>query len=74
LVEKLFGKIKQNRIPNPFHSKEQPPVSMKKWTYDSCRKNCSLKTGEMVGMIAQGEENDTENIKLLQLMVKSIWI
>jgi hypothetical protein len=36
---------------------------MKNGSYDSCRKNSSLKTGEMVGMIAQGEENDAEEYK-----------
>ena len=55
-LEKMFGKIKAKKPTlNLYLNKEQQLVLMKNGFYDSWGKIAALRTGEMVGMIAQGE-------------------
>ncbi|CAA7196991.1 type IV secretion system DNA-binding domain-containing protein [Chryseobacterium potabilaquae] len=63
-LEKMFGKIKQKTYSQSI-SQQGTTVSInEKMDYMiPAGKIAALRTGEMVGMVAQGEENDTEEYK-----------
>ncbi|SNV49356.1 Type IV secretory pathway, VirD4 components [Chryseobacterium taklimakanense] len=63
-LEKLFGKIKQKSYSQSFSQQGTTTSINEKMDFMiPAGKIATLKTGEMVGMIAQGEENDTEEYK-----------
>lgn len=63
-LEKLFGKIKQKSYSQSISQQgTTTSINEKMDNMISAGKIAALRTGEMVGMIAQGEENDTEEYK-----------
>ncbi|ATN06674.1 MULTISPECIES: type IV secretory system conjugative DNA transfer family protein [Chryseobacterium] len=63
-LEKLFGKIKQKSYSQSISQQGTTTSINEKMDHMiPAGKIAALKTGEMVGMIAQGEENDTEEYK-----------
>ncbi len=63
-LEKLFGKIKQKSYSESISQQgTTTSINEKMEAMIPAGKMASLRTGEMVGMIAQGEENDTEEYK-----------
>ncbi|AVF49516.1 MULTISPECIES: type IV secretion system DNA-binding domain-containing protein [Weeksellaceae] len=63
-LEKLFGKIKQKSFSQSISQQGTTTSINEKMDHMiPAGKIAALKTGEMVGMIAQGEENDTEEYK-----------
>ena len=63
-LEKLFGKIKQKSYSQSISQQGTTTSINEKMDFMiPPGKLATLKTGEMVGMIAQGEENDTEEYK-----------
>ncbi|SHF40456.1 type IV secretory system conjugative DNA transfer family protein [Chryseobacterium sp. OV279] len=63
-LEKLFGKIKQKSYSQSISQQGTTTSINEKMDHMiPSGKIAALKTGEMVGMIAQGEENDTEEYK-----------
>lgn len=63
-LEKLFGKIKQKSYSQSISQQGTTTSINEKMDHMiPAGKIGALKTGEMVGMIAQGEENDTEEYK-----------
>ena len=63
-LEKLFGKIKQKTYSQSISQQgTTTSINEKMDNMIPAGKIAALKTGEMVGMIAQGEENDTEEYK-----------
>lgn len=63
-LEKLFGKIKQKSYSQSISQQATTTSINEKMDFMiPAGKIATLKTGEMVGMIAQGEENDTEEYK-----------
>ena len=63
-LEKLFGKIKQKSYSQSISQQGTTTSINEKMDFMiPAGKSATLKTGEMVGMIAQGEENDTEEYK-----------
>ena len=63
-LEKLFGKIKQKSYSQSISQQGTTTSINEKMDFMiPAGKIAALKTGEMVGMIAQGEENDTEEYK-----------
>ncbi|REC61284.1 type IV secretory system conjugative DNA transfer family protein [Chryseobacterium pennae] len=63
-LEKLFGKIKQKSYSQSISQQGTTTSINEKMDHMiPAGKIATLKTGEMVGMIAQGEENDTEEYK-----------
>ena len=63
-LEKLFGKIKQKSYSQSISQQGTTTTNNEKMDFMiPAGKIAALKTGEMVGMIAQGEENDTEEYK-----------
>ncbi len=63
-LEKLFGKIKQKSYSQSISQQgTTTSINEKMDNMIPAGKIAALKTGEMVGMIAQSEENDTEEYK-----------
>lgn len=63
-LEKLFGKIKQKTFSQSISQQgTTTSINEKMDNMIPSGKIAGLRTGEMVGMIAQGEENDTEEYK-----------
>ena len=63
-MEKMFGKIKQKSFSQSISQQGTTTSINEKMDFMiPAGKIAALKTGEMVGMIAQGEENDTEEYK-----------
>ncbi len=63
-LEKLFGKIKQKSYSQSISQQgTTTSINEKMDNMIPAGKIAALKTGEMVGMIAQGEENDTAEYK-----------
>lgn len=63
-LEKLFGKIKQKSYSQSISQQgTTTSINEKMDNMIPAGKIAALRTGEMVGMIAQGEENDTEVYK-----------
>lgn len=63
-LEKLFGKIKQKSYSQSISQQGTTTSINEKMDFMiPAGKIAALKTGEMVGMIAQGEENNTEEYK-----------
>ena len=63
-MEKMFGKIKQKSYSQSISQQGTTTSINEKMDFMiPAGKIAALKTGEMVGMIAQGEENDTEEYK-----------
>jgi len=63
-LEKLFGKIKQKTYSQSISQQgTTTSINEKMDNMIPAGKIAALRTGEMVGMIAQGEENDTEEYK-----------
>jgi len=63
-LEKLFGKIKQKSYSQSISQQgTTTSINEKMDNMIPAGKIAALKTGEMVGMIAQGEENDAEEYK-----------
>ena len=63
-LEKLFGKIKQKTYSQSISQQGTTTSINEKMDFMiPAGKIAALRTGEMVGMIAQGEENDTEEYK-----------
>ncbi len=63
-LEKLFGKIKQKSYSQSISQQgTTTSINEKMDNMIPAGKIAALKTGEMVGMIAQGEENDVEEYK-----------
>ncbi len=63
-LEKLFGKIKQKSYSQSISQQgTTTSINEKMDNMIPAGKIAALKTGEMVGIIAQGEENDTEEYK-----------
>ncbi|WP_312824803.1 type IV secretion system DNA-binding domain-containing protein [Epilithonimonas sp.] len=63
-LEKLFGKIKQKSYSQSISQQGTSTSINEKMDFMiPAGKIAALKTGEMVGMIAQGEENSTEEYK-----------
>ncbi|WP_027384929.1 type IV secretory system conjugative DNA transfer family protein [Epilithonimonas caeni] len=63
-LEKLFGKIKQKTYSQSISQQgTSTSINEKMDNMIPAGKIAALKTGEMVGMIAQGEENNTEEYK-----------
>ncbi|WP_294265368.1 type IV secretory system conjugative DNA transfer family protein [uncultured Chryseobacterium sp.] len=63
-LEKLFGKIKQKSYSQSISQQgTSTSINEKMDNMIPAGKIAALRTGEMVGMIAQGEENDTEEYK-----------
>lgn len=63
-LEKLFGKIKQKTYSQSISQQgTTTSINEKMDNMIPAGKIAALRTGEMVGMIAQGEENDTEVYK-----------
>lgn len=63
-LEKLFGKIKQKSFSQSISQQGTTnSINEKMDNMIPAGKIAALRTGEMVGMIAQGEENDTEEYK-----------
>lgn len=63
-LEKLFGKIKQKSYSQSISQQgTTTSINEKMDNMIPAGKIAALRTGEMVGMIAQGEENDTEEYK-----------
>ena len=63
-LEKLFGKIKQKSYSQSISQQGTTTSINEKMDFMiPAGKIAALKTGQMVGMIAQGEENDTEEYK-----------
>ncbi|RNA61408.1 type IV secretory system conjugative DNA transfer family protein [Chryseobacterium nematophagum] len=63
-LEKLFGKIKQKSYSQSISQQGTTTSINERMDFMiPAGKIASLKTGEMVGMIAQGEDNDTEEYK-----------
>ncbi|UMQ41589.1 type IV secretion system DNA-binding domain-containing protein [Chryseobacterium sp. Y16C] len=63
-LEKLFGKIKQKSYSQSISQQgTTTSINEKMDNMIPAGKIAALKTGEMVGMIAQGEENDTDEYK-----------
>ncbi len=63
-LEKLFGKIKQKSYSQSISQQGTTTSINEKMDHMiPAGKIAALKTGEMVGMIAQGEENDTDEYK-----------
>ena len=63
-LEKLFGKIKQKAFSQSISQQGTTTSINEKMDFMiPAGKIAALRTGEMVGMIAQGEENDTDEYK-----------
>ena len=63
-MEKMFGKIKQKSYSHSISQQGTSTSINEKMDFMiPAGKIAALKTGEMVGMIAQGEENNTEEYK-----------
>lgn len=63
-LEKLFGKIKQKSYSQSISNQgTTTSINEKMDNMIPAGKIAALRTGEMVGMIAQGEENNTEEYK-----------
>ena len=63
-LEKMFGKIKQKTYSQSISQQGTTTSINEKMDFMiPAGKIAALRTGEMVGMIAQGEENDTEEYK-----------
>ena len=63
-MEKMFGKIKQKSISQSISQQGTSTSINEKMDFMiPAGKIAALKTGEMVGMIAQGEENDIQEYK-----------
>ena len=63
-LEKLFGKIKQKSYSQSISQQGTTTSINEKMDFMiPAGKIAALRTGEMVGMIAQGEENDTDEYK-----------
>lgn len=63
-MEKMFGKIKQKSYSQSISQQGNTTSINEKMDFMiPAGKIAALKTGEMVGMIAQGEENDSEEYK-----------
>ena len=63
-LEKLFGKIKQKSFSQSISQQGTTTNINEKMDFMiPAGKIAALRTGEMVGMIAQGEENDTDEYK-----------
>lgn len=63
-LEKIFGKIKQKSYSQSISQQgTSTSINEKMDNMIPAGKIAALRTGEMVGMIAQGEENDTEEYK-----------
>jgi len=63
-MEKMFGKIKQKSYSQSISQQGTTTSINEKMDFMiPAGKIAALKTGEMVGMIAQGEENDTDEYK-----------
>ena len=63
-LEKLFGKIKQKSFSQSISQQGTTTSINEKMDFMiPAGKIAALRTGEMVGMIAQGEENDTDEYK-----------
>ncbi|MFN3773442.1 type IV secretion system DNA-binding domain-containing protein [Cloacibacterium normanense] len=63
-LEKMFGKIKQKSYSQSISQQGTTTSINEKMDFMiPAGKIAALKTGEMVGMIAQGEENDTQEYK-----------
>ena len=63
-LEKLFGKIKQKSFSQSISQQGTTTSINEKMDFMiPSGKIAALRTGEMVGMIAQGEENDTDEYK-----------
>ena len=63
-LEKLFGKIKQKSFSQSISQQGTTTSINEKMDFMiPAGKIVALRTGEMVGMIAQGEENDTDEYK-----------
>ncbi|MEE3724524.1 TraM recognition domain-containing protein [Riemerella anatipestifer] len=63
-LEKIFGKIKQKSYSQSISNQgTTTSINEKMESMIPAGKIAGLRTGEMVGMIAQGEENDTEEYK-----------
>ncbi|MCZ2085069.1 MAG: type IV secretion system DNA-binding domain-containing protein [Flavobacteriales bacterium] len=63
-MEKMFGKIKQKSFSQSISQQGTTTSINEKMDFMiPAGKIAALKTGEMVGMIAQGEKNDTEEYK-----------
>lgn len=63
-LEKMFGKIKQKSYSESISQQgTSTSINEKMEAMIPAGKMASLRTGEMVGMIAQGEENNTEEYK-----------
>lgn len=63
-MEKMFGKIKQKSYSQSISQQGTTTSINEKMDFMiPAGKIAALKTGEMVGMIAQGEENDSEEYK-----------
>ena len=63
-LEKMFGKIKQKTYSQSITQQGTTTSINEKMDFMiPAGKIAALRTGEMVGMIAQGEENDTEEYK-----------
>ena len=63
-LEKMFGKIKQKNYSESISQQgTTQSINEKMDAMIPAGKIASLRTGEMVGMIAQGEENNTEEFK-----------
>lgn len=63
-LEKLFGKIKQKSYSESISQQgTTTSINEKMEAMIPAGKMASLRTGEMVGVIAQGEENNTEEYK-----------
>ncbi|MDN3607230.1 type IV secretion system DNA-binding domain-containing protein [Kaistella yonginensis] len=63
-LEKMFGKIKQKTFSQSISQQgTTTSINEKMDNMIPAGKIAALRTGEMVGIIAQGEENDTEEFK-----------
>ena len=63
-LEKLFGKIKQKSFSQSISQQGTTTSINEKMDFMiPAGKIAALRTGEMVGMVAQGEENDTDEYK-----------
>jgi len=70
-LEKMFGKIKQKTYSQSISQQGTTTSINEKMDFMiPAGKIAALKTGEMVGMIAQGQENDTTEYKTSAIMGK----
>ncbi|MGA9213287.1 type IV secretion system DNA-binding domain-containing protein [Kaistella sp.] len=70
-LEKMFGKIKQKTFSQSISQQgTTTSINEKMDNMIPAGKIAALRTGEMVGIIAQGEENDTEEFKTSALSGK----